>query len=152
MRMVAKQFRHWLVGRHGLYMRVALVIVSALLCATSFPPVRIGWLMWLALVPFFIALHGTDVRTSFWLSFLFGMLYFGIPLHWFKNIFGIACIGVYVLGAVGPMLFGIARSLVERAWGATIACILTPVLWVGAEFFQSELWYFRFSWLKVGLS
>src|SRR5262249_12426819 len=43
----------------------------------------------------------------------------------------------------------LARFCHQRLPGVT-AAIVVPILWTGLEFFRSELYYLRFSWLNVG--
>jgi apolipoprotein N-acyltransferase len=37
-----------------------------------------------------------------------------------------------------------------RHWGKVKAAWLIPIVWTGVEYFRSELYYFKFSWLNIG--
>jgi apolipoprotein N-acyltransferase len=71
-------------------------------------------------------------------------------LAFFWTIFGAAAIALWlVLGFWLGLFLSLVRFARER-WGKRAAVILAPLLWMGLEYFRSELYYLRFSWLDAG--
>src|SRR6202000_2111038 len=47
-------------------------------------------------------------------------------------------------------IFVLLGHLTQRRFGNTLGILLLPFLWTGLEYFRSELYYLRFSWLNPG--
>src|SRR4026208_2061868 len=60
----------------------ALVLLSGLLFVLSFPKYDLSLLAWLALVPYFIAIHDRKPSDAFWLGWLTGGVYFLGTVNW----------------------------------------------------------------------
>jgi len=71
-------------------------------------------------------------------------------LAFFWRIFGAAAIGLWLLLGFWLGLFLALVRFAREKWGNVVAVLLAPLLWTGLEYFRSELYYFRFSWLNVG--
>jgi apolipoprotein N-acyltransferase len=81
---------------------------------------------------------------------LLGFLLYGPQLKFFWNIFGPAAIALWLVLAVWIAAFLFTLHQCRKHIGLRAAMLLAPVLWMGFEFFRSELYYLRFSWLNVG--
>ena len=68
----------------------------------------------------------------------------------FWNIFGAAAIALWVILAFWTALFVTLSQLCRAKFGKSFALLLIPCLWTGLEYFRSELYYLRFSWINVG--
>ena len=93
-------------------------------------------------------------RRAFYSGSTVGMVTFGPQLWFFVNIFHFAAPGLWLLLSIWPGLFVlVGRSLRRisgiRRWAWMLAL---PVLWTGMEYFRSELYYLRFSWLTPGIA
>ena len=75
----------------------------------------------------------------------------GAPqLGFFWNIFGAAAIALWLVLALWIAAFvGLVHQAIVRL-GLIRAALLTPFFWTGLEYFRSELYYLKFSWLNVG--
>ena len=89
-------------------------------------------------------------RQSFYVGVLTGLLCFGPQLVFFWNIFGAAAIALWLVLAFWLALFVALAHLALVRMGAERAVWLLPFLWTGLEYFRSELYYLKFSWLNVG--
>jgi len=66
------------------------------------------------------------------------------------GIFGPAAIVLWLVFAIWIAFFtAIACGCIQR-WGKAKAVWLIPFIWTGLEYFRSELYYLKFSWLNVG--
>lgn len=91
-----------------------------------------------------------SLRVAFRLGFLNGLLVFAPHLSWFWNIFGIAAV---CLWAVLAFFSGAFVLLIQRwriRFGTRALWIAAAVSWTGLEFFRSEIYFLKFSWLSVG--
>jgi apolipoprotein N-acyltransferase len=135
----------------------------------SFPPLPLGWLGWIALVPLGIGLElrartggGEQApwRAGFGLGYLAGFILFLAGLHWIAFLSPIA---VTVPGimfpawpaaaaylALFPALVGAVCLRARVRWGLPIALTL-PLVWIGAEKFRA-LGELGFPWLSLGYS
>jgi apolipoprotein N-acyltransferase len=70
----------------------------------------------------------------------------------FWEIFGPAAIGLWCVLAFWIALFVSLGRLSRREFGPLVGVVLLPFLWTGLEYFRSELYFLRFSWLSPGLA
>jgi apolipoprotein N-acyltransferase len=89
-------------------------------------------------------------RQSFYAGLAVGLFAAGPQLNCFWVIFGPGAIALWLILAVWIALFAaIARNCLIR-YGPLWGGLLVPFIWTGLEYFRSELYYLRFSWLSVG--
>jgi len=143
--------------------RISLAILSGLLLILSFLPFGISILIWIALVPLLITIKDTRIKEAANLGAITGLVLYCGSLWWFFHLFGpsITCLGLLSLLALFIALFSILfnfvsqRLLITRSPGNQITrlpIILAPIIWVAVEFFRSECYPLRFSWLSLGYS
>jgi len=90
------------------------------------------------------------VRRAFYFGLAAGFLCAATQLFFFWNIFRVAAVVLWLVLAFWVGLFtAISRGCIQR-WGRASAVWLIPFIWTGVEYFRSELYYFKFSWLNVG--
>lgn len=125
-----------------------LVAVAAFTLAYSF-----NALSFLIVVYLYCLISLARVKTSrqaFYFGLGVGMLAYPIQATFFWNIFGPTAIALWFVLAFWLGLFVVLSRLClvnfKMPWGA----LLIPFLWTGVEYFRSELYYLRFSWLSVG--
>lgn len=96
-----------------------------------------------------LARTGTG-RQAFYIGLGVGLLIAASQLYCFWVIFGPSAIALWVvLGFWIGLFVALARLCLLRfgdLWGA----LLISFLWTGLEYFRSELYYLRFSWLNIG--
>jgi len=89
-------------------------------------------------------------RLAFYMGLAIGMAAYAPQSMFLWKIFGAAAIPLWLILAFWVALFlALARSCAAR-FGSVPATLLIPFLWTGLEYFRSELYYLRFSWLNAG--
>jgi apolipoprotein N-acyltransferase len=114
--------------------QVAAVILSALLMWASFPPLDMGFLIFVAPAPFLWALRRVATpREAGWLGFLFGFAFWGGMLWW-----------IIILGVVAWLPLSVVMGL----WGTGYALLLylvrtaSPLRWWSVAVGMWALWEF----------
>jgi len=90
------------------------------------------------------------VRRAFYFGLATGFLCYAPQLLFFWNIFGPAAIVLWLILAFWIGLFAAIVCGSIRRWGKVKAAWLIPIVWTGIEYFRSELYYLKFSWLNIG--
>jgi apolipoprotein N-acyltransferase len=90
------------------------------------------------------------VRRAFYFGLTAAFLSYGPQLWFFYNIFNIAAVPLWLLLAFWVGLFSAIVCGAIRRRGRDKAAWLIPVVWTGIEYFRSELYYLKFSWLNLG--
>jgi apolipoprotein N-acyltransferase len=89
-------------------------------------------------------------RQSFYAGLVTGLLCVAPQLTCFWRIFGPAAIVLWTILAFWIAAFtGMTRAALAR-FGPLWTAALIPFLWMGLEYFRSELYYLKFSWMNVG--
>jgi apolipoprotein N-acyltransferase len=70
--------------------------------------------------------------------------------YFFWNIFSVAAVVLWLVLAFWVGLFTALVCACIKRWGRARAAWLVPILWTGIEYFRSELYYLKFSWLNIG--
>ena len=89
-------------------------------------------------------------RQSFYVGLAVGFACFAPQLECFWRIFGPAAIALWLVLAFWIALFLALAHLALVRFGMKRGVLLVPFLWTGLEYFRSELYYLKFSWLNVG--
>src|ERR1700722_8422229 len=95
----------------------------------------------------------TRVKTSrqaFYFGFSAGLLAFAPQLSFFWNIFHQAAVPLWCICGFWIGLFIVLGRACRAHLGGVWSAVLIPFLWTGCEYFRSELYYLRFSWLNAG--
>jgi apolipoprotein N-acyltransferase len=90
------------------------------------------------------------MRQCFYTGLALGFACFAPQLECFWRIFGPAAIALWLVLAFWIALFLVLSHLALVRLGPKRAAVLIPFLWAGLEYFRSELYYLKFSWLNVG--
>jgi len=91
-----------------------------------------------------------DIRRAFYFGLATGFLCAAPQLFFFWKIFGVAAIVLWLVAGFWIGLFTAIVCGCLRRWGKIKAMWLIPFIWTGIEYFRSELYYLKFSWLNVG--
>jgi apolipoprotein N-acyltransferase len=94
--------------------------------------------------------HQPSVRRAFYFGLAAGFLCGAPQLWFFFKIFNLAAVVLWLVLAFWTGLFCAIASGAIRRWGLAKAVWLIPVVWTGLEYFRSELYYLKFSWLNLG--
>ncbi|MEY2407569.1 MAG: apolipoprotein N-acyltransferase [Verrucomicrobiota bacterium] len=79
-----------------------------------------------------------------------GPLIYGPKLLFFWTVFGPTAIALWLVLAFWLGLFLVMMRSCRERFGERWAAVAAPILWTGLEYFRSELYYLRFSWLNAG--
>ncbi len=90
------------------------------------------------------------VRRAFYFGLATGLLGYAPQLWFFWKIFNAAAVVLWLVLAFWIGLFAAIVCGSIRRWGKARAAWLVPVVWTGLEYFRSELYYLKFSWLNIG--
>jgi apolipoprotein N-acyltransferase len=94
--------------------------------------------------------HQKTVRRAFYFGLATGFLCVAPQLICFWEIFSIAAIVLWLILAFWIGLFTAIVCACIRRWGRAQAMWLAPFIWTGLEYFRSELYSLKFSWLNIG--
>ena len=135
--------------------RISLATLSGLLLIFSSPPFNFSILVWIALVPLLLAIKDASIKEAANLGAITGLVLYCGSLWWFIRLFGpsITCIGLLSLFALFIALFsGLYRFITLPPKPYPLNLLAAPIIWVAVEFFRSECYPLRFSWLSLGYS
>ena len=88
-------------------------------------------------------------RMAFYSGLALGYAVYAPHLTFFWKIFGWPAVVLWTVLAFWLGLFVALARLCRNKYGR-LAVALVPFVWTGFEYFRSELYYLRFSWLNVG--
>jgi apolipoprotein N-acyltransferase len=91
-----------------------------------------------------------NVRRAFYFGLATGYLSYAPQLFFMWNIFGPFAVLLWFVLAFWVGLFTAIICGAAKRWGRVRAAWLIPVVWTGLEYFRSELYYLKFSWMNVG--
>ncbi len=129
------------------------VLVAALSAGTfhlAFAYASWSWLVLVFLGGLFALRRLSTPRKAFYAALAVGMGIYGPQLAFFWRIFGPVAIVLWLVLAFWLAAFVLVLHHVQRRWGTKWAVVLAPVVWLGLEFFRSELYYLRFAWFTAG--
>lgn len=136
--------------------KAVLLVVGAAACFhAAYTPANPGPLA-LLIVGYVVCLvqlaRLRTTRQSFYTGLLTGLLCVAPQLECFWRMFGPAAIALWTVLAFWIGLFVAFTHVALVRLGARRAALLLPFLWMGLEYFRSELYYLKFSWLNVGFA
>ncbi len=89
-------------------------------------------------------------RKAFYPGLAVGFLIAAVRLEFFWRLFSGGALALWLVYAFWIGLFVALARLCLGRLGPKWGWVLIPFLWTGLEYFRSELYYLRFSWLNVG--
>lgn len=136
------------------HLHIFLAILAGIILAASFPPSRLGWLVFFGFLPLFWAIDKTgSPRRALWAGSTAALVYFGWGLRWFFNAWPLDWLGlesnfwglvIVVFAAWLPM--SLLLSFFWGAWTWTIKkycwpkpglIFLVPFLFVLSEYLRA---------------
>ena len=128
---------------------VAAGAVAAFHLAWAFAPPSALILVYLYCLCLLAALP--TPRKAFCFGLAVGYAVYAPHLAFFWTIFGWPSVALWTVLAFWLGLFVALARLCRRKFGR-LSSVLVPFVWTGLEYFRSELYYLRFSWLSVGFT
>jgi apolipoprotein N-acyltransferase len=89
-------------------------------------------------------------RQAFWFGLAVGLAAYSFHLAFFWTLFGPAAITLWCILSFWLGLFVLVGRACLVRFGPVAWAVAAPFLWTGLEYFRSELYYLRFSWLNAG--
>ena len=135
------------------WFRFILAAVSGLLLMISFPPLGYGLFGWVALVPLLIAIYTSPTqRTAGICGLIAGVVFYSVSLSFLIDVFEFIGFVFANILSIYLALFSVSVWLTASKIGLRRSFILIPFFWTGIEFFRSESYQLKFSWLSLGYS
>lgn len=125
-------------------------MASGLLLAAAFPPLDLGPLAFVALVPLLWAWRNASPRGAALWGLAFGLAFFGVVLEW-SRYFGTVAIAPLVLGQAAFIAFAgvlvtlFARRGIRSVW-------LVAAVWVIVEALRGRVPFGGFPWGEAGVA
>jgi apolipoprotein N-acyltransferase len=91
-----------------------------------------------------------SARLAFCFGFAIGLAVYSPHLAFFWEIFGQGAIPLWCVLSFWLALFVVIGRSIRFRFGPIAWAGMAPFLWTGLEYFRSELYYLRFSWLNAG--
>lgn len=126
--------------------------MSGTLLVLSFPPLELGGLAWIALVPLLVVLDGRGPWAAFAISYLAGLVFIAGSFYWIwwvpgYNLLDEALLGLYL--ALYVAVWGLGVAWVRRRTALPLA-LVAPALWVALEYVRSNLSFLSLPWMLLG--
>lgn len=132
----------WIVFAFG------LLGAGCLHLAYAFP--RLTFLLFGSFASFVVLSLARSRRLALYPALLIGLVVYAPPLQFFWTIFGPAAVLLWLVLAFWLALFAVIAWRIRKRWGVRPWLIALPILWTGIEYFRSELYYLKFSWVNAG--
>ncbi len=129
---------------------VILSILSAILLSVSFFSFNLWQFAWFGFIPLFFALENKNLRQSFIIAYLCGIIFWSLTVYWLIHV---TLIGQAVLILYLAIYFGVFGCLIylRRFFSAGSFLLFIPGSWVLLEYVRSYL-FTGFPWALIGLS
>jgi apolipoprotein N-acyltransferase len=129
----------------ALFMGTAVVCFHLAYLHNNATPLMVGYVICLVQLS-----RLPTTRRAFYAGLITGFLCVAPQLTCFWKIFGPAAIMLWLILALWIAAFTGMTSASLRRFGPIWTAVLVPFVWMGLEYFRSELYYLKFSWMNVG--
>jgi apolipoprotein N-acyltransferase len=123
---------------------------SGLVLWLALPPVDLGVLGFVALVPLLWALRGARARRGALLGLVFGLAFYGPLLSWLIPVTGVGYAALVLGVAAFLALFGALVPLVWRDEAPVRTALAVGAAWALVEWFRSVWPFGGWSWVSLG--
>lgn len=134
-------------------------ILSGLILTASFPPGKLEWMVWFAIIPLLISIEGKSRFDAFRIGILTGIVHYLTLIFWLvfvMNYYGglnlPTGIGILILFSFYLALFpGLFSLIVSSVHGTRFSILFTSGIWVALEYLRAKL-FSGFPWCLLGYS
>jgi len=112
-------------------------LLTGVLLSFAFPPFRMGFLAYFALIPFFLVLEETDYKESIRWGFLFGLFVNIGTLYWINWVTVPGAIGAILYLPIYYVFYGLLHTFLRKRLGENQLYVWVPFLWTGMEYVRS---------------
>jgi apolipoprotein N-acyltransferase len=123
---------------------------SGLALWLALPPVDLGVLGFVALVPLLWALRGARARRGALLGLVFGLAFYGPLLSWLIPVTGVGYAALVMGVGAFLALFGAVVPLVWREEAPVRTALAVGAVWALVEWFRSVWPFGGWSWVSLG--
>ncbi|MFO7890898.1 MAG: apolipoprotein N-acyltransferase [bacterium] len=109
-----------------------LVLLTSFTLICSFPPFPTGFLALGALVPFFLYLEGKNIKESFRVGYLVGLIWAAGTIFWIGHATIMGVIGAIIWVSFYFAFFSLLYAAFRKKFGQA-AIWVTPFIWVSLE-------------------
>lgn len=135
--------------KKSLIYRCLLSLLSAGLAILAFPPFGIWQFVLIAWIPLFLAIRGLGARAAFYIGVFQGFALYSVTLSWLWELFGSSSIALWLILS---FFVGLACSLISGLnLNKSSGPVIGAAIWVGCEFFRSEIYALHFPWMTPGV-
>jgi apolipoprotein N-acyltransferase len=137
-------------GRLSGVLSIALApVLSGALLVLAFPRHDLTWLVWVGLVPLFLAISGRSPKFGFFISYVCGIVFYAGVFAWAFEIPGYRvhhhailaiCFGAFFA------VFGLVFNSIAKRWALTTAYLTAPFVWVSIEYLKCNLFFLALPW------
>ncbi|MBW2708323.1 MAG: apolipoprotein N-acyltransferase [Deltaproteobacteria bacterium] len=136
-----------------------LAILSGLLLTASFPPGKLSFLAWVALIPLLVSIQDKTPRSAFKLGFITGFFHFITLMYWiivvlkqYGNLpLAISLLALLLLSLFLALYPGLFSSLTCRMNHGPFSIFFMAAFWVSLEYARAHL-VTGFPWCLLGYS
>ncbi len=127
------------------------MICAAIAVACFHIAFAVGWSFFiLGFLASMVALSGlASTRQAVYFGLVIGLAIYAPHLSFFWTIFGWPAIALWLVLSFWLAIFLVSARAARMRFGYWAWAVI-PFLWTGIEYFRSELYFLKFSWLSVG--
>lgn len=131
------------------YKRFILILLSAVLLAASFKD-NLSFIAWFSLIPYFIAISKSNIRTSIFFSWITGIVFFAGVTYWFTKYSYAFWFPVLGLLSIFFIFYGIVFWLIyaKIKW-PLLRILMISSTWIAVEFLRHRT-FLAFPWGVMG--
>ncbi len=137
-------------GRKSLPLLLVYPAISGLILAAAFPPLPLGLLAYVGLIPLLLSAERLQGRAAFGAGVIQGTVFYSATIYWISWITLPGMAGAIVYMALFRGLFLWVLSRVVRRFGV-LGFWSTPFIWVAFEYFSS-IGDMGFPWALLGIT
>jgi apolipoprotein N-acyltransferase len=127
---------------------LTLTLLAALALTLAFPPFKLGFFAYWAVIPYLLLLENKMPAEAFRWSYLMGLLFSLASLYWIGWTTMPGAISTIVIHPLYYALFAVLLIPMRRLWPSGYL-IAVPFLWTAIEYFKS-IGELGFPWLTMG--
>ncbi|UCE05178.1 MAG: hypothetical protein JSW07_16380 [bacterium] len=125
-----------------------LSLLSSVLLSLSFPPMKLGFLAYMAIVPFFLLLEDKNYKGSIRWGFLTGLFMNIGTLYWISWVTVPGAIAAIIYLPIYLVIYSFLHTFLRLKLGEKYIYLCIPFLWTGIEYLRS-LGVLGFPWSSL---
>jgi len=114
-----------------------LSLITGVFFSLSFPPLKLGFLAYIALVPFFILLENKNYKESLRWGFLTGLFINIGTLYWISWVTVPGAIAAILYLPLYLIIYAVIHTFFRQRLGEKYLYFCIPFLWTGVEYIRS---------------